>query len=180
MVIKNRRRDLLPMLIQMKNKIWNYKYFCHIHSNKFRQEKFGNAWMDYLYQNLLGSEEIIKDILDIFIIKDKIGFIFPEVFYKSTKLPFMLSYKNKIHLNYVINKIFPGNKVGKKFKYPLSNMFWARVDAIKQVFGHKYIYMLKKKDFENDLILNNHFNEAFWLYVVKMNGYFYKTIFKGI
>ena len=180
MIIKNRRRDLLPMLIQMKNKIWNYKYFCHIHSNKFGQEKFGNVWINYLYQNLLGSEEIIKDILDIFKIKGKIGFIFPEVFYKSKKLPFVLSYKNKIHLNYIINKIFPGNKAGIKFIYPLGNMFWARVGAIKQVFGHKYIYMLKKKDFENNLRLNNHFSEAFWLYVVKMNGYFYKTIFKGI
>ena len=66
---------------------------------------------------------------------------------------------NNVYLNYVINKIFPGYEVGKKFKYPLGNMFWARVDAIKQVFMHKYVYMLKKIDTEKDLKLTSHFNE---------------------
>ncbi len=179
-LIENRGRDLLPMLIQMKNRIWSYKYFCHIHSKKSNSTEFGNAWRDYLYQNLLGNEEIIKDILDTFIKKEEIGFIYPEVVYKLTKMPFMSAKDNNVYLNYVINKIFPGYEVGKKFKYPLGNMFWARVDAIKQAFMHKYVYMLKKIDTEKDLKLTSHFNEVFWLYLVKMNGYFYKTIFKSI
>ena len=180
LVIENRRSDLLPMLIQMKNKIWNYKYFCHIHYKISNSKEFENVWNDYLYQNLLGNEKIVKNILDTFIKKNEIGFIYPEIFYKTKKLPY-ISLKNKnIHLNYIINKIFPGNRVGTKLKYPLGNMFWAKVDAIKQAFGHKYIYMLKKKDAEKDLWLNSNFNEVFWLYLVKMNRYLYKTIFNGI
>ena len=123
---------------------------------------------------------MIKDIMNDFIQNKEIGFIYPEVFYKLTKMPFMSAKDNNVYLNYVINKIFPGYEVGKKFKYPLGNMFWARVDAIKQAFMHKYVYMMKKIDTEKDLKLTSHFNEVFWLYLVKMNGYFYKTIFKSI
>ena len=179
-VLENKGRDLLPMVIQMKNKIWNYKYFCHIHSKKSNFTKFGNVWRHYLYQNLLGNEEIIKDIIGTFIKKEEIGFIYPEIVYNLTKMPFMLSKNNNIYLNYVINKIFPGYQVGTKLKYPLGNMFWAKVDAIKQAFRHKYVYMLKNIDTEKDLNITSYFNEVFWLYLVKKNGYFYKTIFKSI
>ena len=166
--------------MQMKNKIWKYKYFCHIHSKKSNSTEFGNAWRDYLFQNLLGNEGIIKDNLDTLINKEDIGFIYPEVVYKLTKMPFTLAKDNNNYLNYIINKIFPGYEIGKKLKYPLGNMFWARVDSIKQAFGHKYVYMLKKIDSEKDWKFTSHFNEIFWLYLVKMNGYFYKTIFKSI
>ena len=35
LIVKNKGRDILPLLIQLNNKIIkNYKYFCHIHSKK--------------------------------------------------------------------------------------------------------------------------------------------------
>ena len=151
-----------------------------MHYKISNSKEFENVWNDYLYQNLLGNEEIIKDILDTFAKKNEIGFIYPEIFYKTKKLPSISSKNKNIHLNYIINKIFPGNKAGIKFIYPLGNMFWARVDSIKQAFGHKYVYMLKKIDSEKDWKFTSHFNEIFWLYLVKMNRYLYKTIFNGI
>ena len=51
----------------MRHKITNYEYFCHIHSKKEDNTEFGNISKDYLYQNLLGNSEIIKDIFDTFI-----------------------------------------------------------------------------------------------------------------
>ena len=33
-IVKNKGRDVLPLLIQMKNNIKKYKYICHIHSKK--------------------------------------------------------------------------------------------------------------------------------------------------
>ena len=180
MIVKNQGRDLLPMLIQMKHKIYYYDYFCHIHSKSSNFTYFGNAWRDYLYNNLLGSEQIIKDILDIFIQKEEIGFIYPEVVYKFIKMPFMSLKITNEYLNYVINKIYPGYQVGQKFKYPLGNMFWARVDAIKQAFTNSYVNMVKKNDAEKVYNLTSHANEVAWLYFVKINGYSYKTIFKSI
>ena len=180
MVIENKGRDMIPMLWQMKNKIWNYKYFCHIHSKTSNYTEFGNIWRHYLYHNLLGSKEIVMDILDTFINKEEIGFIYPEVVYKLTKMPIMMVRNSILYLNFIINKLYPGYKQGKKFKYPLGNMFWAKVDAIRQVFTHKYVYMFQKNDVELDYKFVSHANEIAWLYIVKRNGYFYKTIFNGI
>ena len=36
--------------------------------------------------------------------------------------------------NFILNKIFPGYKIEKTFDFPAGNMFWARVDAIYQIF----------------------------------------------
>ena len=180
LIIQNQGRDLLPMLIQMRHKITNYEYFCHIHSKRDNYTEFGNVWRNYLYQNLLGNTEIIKDIFNTFISKEEIGFIFPEVVYKFIKMPFMLGKNNTKYLNYVINKISPGYKVGSIFKYSSGNMFWAKVDAIKQAFRNKYVKMVKNNDAEKIFNITSYANEVAWLYFVKINGYLYKTIFKSI
>ena len=168
------------MLIQMRHKITNYEYLCHIHSKRDNYTEFGNVWRNYLYQNLLGNTEIIKDIFNTFISKEEIGFIFPEVVYKFIKMPFMLGKNNTKYLNYVINKISPGYKVGSIFKYSSGNMFWAKVDAIKQAFRNKYVKMVKNNDAEKIFNITSYANEVAWLYFVKINGYLYKTIFKSI
>ena len=104
MVIENKGRDLLPMLWQMKNKIWSYKYFCHIHSKTSNHTEFGNIWRKYLYHNLLGNKEIVMDILDTFIKKDEIGFIYPEVVYKYSKMPLMMVRNSIFYVNFTVNK----------------------------------------------------------------------------
>ena len=148
MVIENKGRDMIPMLWQMKNRISSYKYFCHIHSKTTNFTEFGNVWRHYLFHNLLGSKEIIMDILDTFVNKEEIGFIYPEVVYKYTKMPIMMVRNSILYLNSVINKLYPGYKMGRKFKYPLGNMFWAKVDAIKPFFSHKFVYMMDRNEAE--------------------------------
>ena len=59
-------------------------------------------------------------------------------------------------------------------------MFWAKVDAIKQAFRNKYVKMIKNNDTEKIFNIASYANEVAWLYFVKINGYFYKTIFKSI
>ena len=179
MVIKNKGRDMLPLLYQFKNRIQYYKYLCHIHTKKSNFTTFGVIWRQYLYENLLGSSELISEILHIFEENEQIGFIYPEIFYRSAKLPFMLNKNNTEYLNYFLNKMFPGTKVGKEIKFPLGNMFWARIDAIQQAFSHKFVYMFDKYEAETSNI-THHANEVIWLYFVKKNGYFFKTIFNTI
>ena len=56
-------------------------------------------------------------------------------------------------------------------------MFWAKVNAIYQIFGIRF-----KKIFPKELNQINgtimHGIERIWLYLVKLNGYYYKIIFK--
>ena len=56
-------------------------------------------------------------------------------------------------------------------------MFWARINAIYQIFEYNFnLYYFKEKDLTNDSII--HGIERIWLYLVKINGYYYKKIFK--
>ena len=178
-VVNNKGRDMLPLLYQLKNRIRYYKYICHIHTKKSNFTEYGEVWRTYLYNNLLGSSQIITKILHNFEENEKIGMIYPENFYRATRLPFVINRNNSVYLNFFLNKMFPGYKVGKDFKFPLGNMFWARVDAIRQAFSHKFVYMFDKNEAEASN-MTHHANEIMWLYFVKQNGYFFKTIFNNI
>ena len=85
-IVKNIGRDILPFLSQMKFKFKRYKYFCHIHTKKSKHNIFlGSNWRKYLYENLLGSKEVISEILTDFEKYEKLGFIFPEPYYDIIK-----------------------------------------------------------------------------------------------
>ena len=135
------------------------KYICHIHTKKSNHKSLlGENWRNYIYSNLFGSEEIVSNILFDFQTKEKLGFLFPE-----------------IYINSILCKIFPKFKIGEKLEFPAGNMFWAKIQAIYQIFNIKILYP-KELNQTNDTIM--HGIERIWLYLVKLNGYYYKTIFK--
>ena len=166
------------MLIQLKYVIKNYKYICHIHSKKtIYNPKIGNEWRNYLYENLLGNKEIISEILTDFESNKKIGFIFPETFYNIIKYTWKTSKTVKKYMNLLLNEIFPGYKIKKKLVFPAGDMFWAKVNAIYQIFEQN---IEKQCPDEVNMSQNTilHAIERIWLFIVKLNGYYYKKIFK--
>ena len=179
-LVLNRGRDVRPLLIQLRNVIKKYKYFCHIHTKKSSLINFGNDWRNYLYNNLLGSKKIISEIINEFENNKKLGFIIPEFYYKVLDLygkePNDSNYK---YMNYIIKKLFLKYEISKNyFDYPEGDMFWARVKAVYQLFNLN----LKKFPRESGQINLTlmHGIERIWLYIVKLNGYYYKKIFKHI
>lgn len=178
-VIKNKGRDVLPFIIQLKNNFKKFKYICHIHTKKSLHSNIGDEWRRYLLFNLLGNNEIISEILTDFENNNKLGLIFPEIYYKI--MMFFntgISKSNLNKMNYIIKKIFPKVKIIDKFsEFPAGNMFWARISAIYQIF----IINIEKK-FPNELgqldFTLMHAVERIWPYLTKLNGYYYKHIFK--
>lgn len=177
-IFKNKGRDVLPFLIQMHNHIKNYKYICHIHSKKTKFINFGDEWRNYLYNNLLGSENIVSEILSDFEFKNQLGIIFPEPFYKV-----LLSYgteiteKDKYYMNYLLKKINKSFRIGNKIEFPIGNMFWAKVKSIYQIFELDFKYEFPEENYQIDGTIM-HGIERIWLYLVKLNGYNYMKIFK--
>ena len=81
-IFENKGRDVVPFLSQMKRKIKRYKYICHIHTKKTYYMNFSDDWRNYLFNNLLGNKNIISEIITDFENNSKLGFIFPENYYK--------------------------------------------------------------------------------------------------
>ena len=177
-IFQNKGRDVLPFLFQLKNEIKKYKYICHLHTKKTQFTNFGDEWRKYLYNNLLGSKEIISEILTDFEIYPKLGIIFPETFYKV-----LINYDNevtkldKFYMNFIIKKLSKSFRIGNNIEFPVGNMFWAKTDSIHQIFGIKLkkIFPKEKKQIDGTIM---HGIERIWLFLVKFNGYYFKKIFK--
>lgn len=171
-IVENKGRDIYPLLIQMK-KVWHkYKYFCHIHTKKSMHDPlYGNSWRHYLYKNILGSNEVISNILTYFESEEKLGFIFPETFYEAKVHALKLKEPLISSINYLLNKIFYGYKIGTLLDFPAGDMFWAKFKAVYQMFII---------DFSRDICEEGkpltmlYALERIWLYIVKLNGYYYK------
>ena len=172
-------KSKVPIIIKLKKRIKYYKYFIHLYYKESKNNcEYENILMKYLYQNLLGSNEVVSKILTDFENNEHLGFIYPENFYFDKKLPMFFSSNIKSFINSIIKRISPGYIVGSNFKYPLGNMFWARVNAVYQIFDNRFIniFLEETQTVNNETIK---VSEIIWLYLVKINGYFYKTIFNG-
>ena len=175
-IVENKGRDILPFLIQFRDVLDKYKYFCHIHSKKtINQIDIGRKWRTYLYENLLGDSELISEILSDFENNDKLGFIYPENYYDIVRYTMNTEKLIKESMNYLLNKLFPGYIIGDNyFDFPAGDMFWGRSVAVKQIF---------RIDLKNDIPNESNSNllwaiERIWLFIVKINGFFYKKYFK--
>ena len=180
-IFSNKGRDVLPFIIQMKNVFQKYKYICHIHSKKSLFSNFGDEWRNYLYFNLLGNKKIISEIVTEFEKYNKLGLIFAEPFYKIlTNLGKTIIDPNIKYMNYIIKNISPKYRVSQNyFDFPEGNMFWAKIESIYQIFEINIKKRVSKENGMLDLTII-HGIERIWIYLAKINGFFYKKIFKHI
>ena len=176
LIVENKGRDVLPFLSQIKHKFKKYKYLCHIHTKKSQTvPQIGLLWRNYLFKNLLGSDKIISEILYDFEKNKKLGFIFPETFYGILKHFYILTNGTRKWISFLFSKLFPNYEIGELLNFPAGNMFWAKINAIYQIFIYDFgVYFPKENDQINDTIM--HGIERIWLYLVKFNKFSYKTI----
>ena len=180
-IFNNKGRDVLPLLIQLKQQIKKYKYFCHIHTKKSKHIDFGDEWRNYLFNNLLGNSEIISEILTDFENNKKLGLIFPEIYYKVLK-----KFGNNIlganlkYMEAIIKEIAPYLKLSTdNLDFPMGNMFWAKMKSVFQIFQKDFYRQIPNENEQLDGTLI-HGIERIWIYLVKFNGYYYKKIFKHL
>ena len=97
----------------------------------------------------------------------------------------ILAYKkrkesNEKYINELLKNIFPNNKyeVGNIIEFPAGDMFWAKTLAIYQIFELDIYkeFPIEKGQLDDTIM---HGIERLWLYLVKLNGYYYKKIFKN-
>ena len=167
----------MPFIKQIKTKFRHYKYICHLHTKKsLTAPEIGILWRNYLYDNLLGSVNVVSEILHELESNKNLGFLFPETFYKIIPQFYLLTVGTKKWMNFLASKLFSKYKLGDLSNFPAGNMFWARIEAIFQIFLYDFSeYFPNENEQTNDTIL--HAIERIWLYLVKYNNYYYKIIF---
>ena len=177
-LVQNKGRDLIPFLEQIGEVLDDYKYICHIHSQK-EYFRFGISWTNFLLSNLLGSKELVSEILNDFEHYEQLGIVFPEPHSDLNDINEISDYSlhlksiMKSNMNFIINKMIQGYQIENDMEFPEANMFWAKIDAIYQLFKTDLSMYLQG---ESQPLLNA--IGRLWLYIAKYNGYSYKKILK--
>ena len=179
LIVKNKGRDVLPFLTQIKTKYRFYKYLCHLHTKKTKYSPItGLLWRNYLYNNLLGNNKIVSEILFDFEKDKKLGFIFPETYIGILKFSLLVSNKTRSWMEFLASKLFPNCKLGGFLDFPAGNMFWSKTAAIYQIFTHDLTKYFPNESAQKSFTIM-HGIERIWLYIVKFNYFKYKIIFKS-
>ena len=169
-IVSNKNREIVPCIIQMQDVLENYDFFCHIHSEK---HEFNSDLRKYLLRSLLYDESRIRDIIETFEEQENIGIAYPELFSNFSSYIVWGEYKKDVVE--LLDKINGFTRIDDIPEFPAGNMFWAKTDAVKQIFNHYSFNGCLEENRENELVLN-HIIERAWYYVAKANGYEKKTI----
>ena len=172
----NRGRDVAPFLSDMRERINGYRYFCHIHTKKSQQNAYGNAWRRYLFRNLLGSETLVREILYMFESEPDLGIVMPQ---SLDLIRGAVRWRgNRENAEVLMSRmgfpgILPDNKREENIMFPAGNMFWARTDAVRQMFdvslGPAYEDFPEEQGQLDGTVM--HAIERVWCYLARANGY---------
>lgn len=127
-IFPNRGRDIAAAFVGFKEIYNSYDVCVHLHSKKSpHAERRLAGWRDYLYENLLGSPEIVGDILNI-LANEKVGAVFPQYF---DPIRIFINWGE----NYQLTKKFLGGlgiEIDNRhlIEFPAGSMFWFKPKAL--------------------------------------------------
>ena len=81
-LVANQGRDLIPFIIGSAELWRSYDLVLHIHTKKSAHIEWGSHWRAYLFDQLFGSREIVKAVLDTFASDPKLGMLYPANFHR--------------------------------------------------------------------------------------------------
>ncbi|PUE13570.1 glycoside hydrolase family 99-like domain-containing protein [Limnohabitans sp. WS1] len=131
-------RDIGPLMVELGDKIGSYDFIGHFHSKKSTTVNWGDQWRHYLFDNLLGSSEIVAGIFEQFSNDPKLGLMFPQNY------PLIAPYADwgglELECHRLLKSVGIDNCLPGRPDFPAGNMFWARTSAIKPLFDRKWSY----------------------------------------
>lgn len=147
LLIENRGRDVSSLLVGAAPYIYDYDLVCYMHDKKTTQIKpyLNGVGFDYkCFDNLLGSEKLIYNIIETFEKNPRLGMLMPPPpnhgnFYQIIGSEWASNYENTISLLY---------RLGIKLQVywtkepitPLGTMFWFRPQVLNKLFEQKWTY----------------------------------------
>ena len=174
---QNRGRDVSALIVSAKEYVLNSDYICFVHDKAANFDYLKNDvdfWVMNLWENTLGSQAFIRNIVKLFDNDKKLGGLFPP----SPIGKYIDAWidnnwgDNFDNVKKLSNDL--GLRVDIKYDAPfisLSNVFWARVESIKAIFKIDWGY----DDFDVEPLpidgTLSHAIERIWGYIILDKGY---------
>lgn len=175
-VFPNKGRDMGPFVVGFRDIYQSYDLVCFVHSKK--SCIYGDnlqGWRSYLLSNLMGSADIVQNIIDYFANDSKLGMICPDTF-----PPVMNMHDwggNREGVQFLARQMDLSVDFSSPPDFPAGSMFWFRPQALKPIFELD----LSFADFEDrseektDGTLAHAFERLFF-YVVEKSGFNWQRI----
>jgi hypothetical protein len=128
-VFENRGRDIAPFVVGYARVFNDYEYFVHLHTK--RSPHGGDpleGWFDYLLDNLLGSQQIVKSVFKLFS-EFNLGIVYPQHFFFLRKL-LNWGYDFDLAASLLRRAGFALDKQ-RLLEFPSGSMFWGRSAALR-------------------------------------------------
>ena len=175
----NRGRDVSSLLVTFAPYVKNYEAFCFVHDKKSKQIPYtlSQDFMRRCLECCLESKEYVKDLVEeLFDGSSRTGVMMPPVPYFSLYITLGAEvFEGTVDW---LRKLFDMLKLKVPFDdkviAPFGTMFWARTDALSDLFAYKWDY----DDFpEEPMPIDHtisHALERVFCYCAQNRGYFSK------
>lgn len=159
-----------------------YEYICYIHDKKSPYGQFsiqGQQFAERLYENLVGSKEIVKNIINLFIDNPKLGILGAPMVYHGA---YFMAAKRGQAGNYQgvldLIKLLDLNVSIDVNKVPVSaygDMFWFRADALRKAINHGFTYDDFNIKYKQDFTILHAIERCYGL-IAQDAGYYYAEV----
>jgi GT2 family glycosyltransferase len=128
-VVENRGRDIAPKLVGFKDVYPKYDYVIHLHTKWSDHASALAHWRGHIYENLLGSPDIVRSIFEAFARTPDLGLIAAQHF---ELISHWINWGGNLKPARMLAKRmgFDFNERGV-LDFPSGSMFWARTAALK-------------------------------------------------
>ena len=179
LLIENRGRDVSSLLVACAPFVNNYDYVCFMHDKKTTQLKpyaNGESFAYKCFENCLGSNILINNILETFESNPRLGMLMPPPpnhgnLYQTIGQEWASNYDNTMSLAHEL-RLGVNIYWNREPISPLGTMFWFRPKAMHALFAHGWEYSdfpREPNGFDGTLL---HAVERIYGYVVQHEGYF--------
>ncbi|MCJ2027831.1 glycosyltransferase [Methylobacterium sp. J-043] len=127
-VVPNRGRDIAPFLIGSRD-IWEkYDIVLHLHTKRSTHVYWGDEWRRYLYDQILGSHQLVDNVISYFEQNNTLGCLYPRNFYRIKE--FVDVENNMSRIKNFLESVNCGNGPLVQPDYPAGSMAWYRTKAL--------------------------------------------------
>jgi|GEM_PF-1327272 len=126
---ENWGRDIVPKLLAWPEIYRSHDLMLHIHTKKSDYNNFLYRWRGYLFDTLIGSPEIVRNILQLFALDERLGMVAPVHYHP-------LNVSDPMGGNYddvraLAARMGIGIHRRQYLDFPAGSMFWARTAALR-------------------------------------------------
>ncbi len=159
-----------------------YEYLCYFHDKKSPYTQFaihGEQFARRCYENLFGTPEVVKNIINLFEENPRMGVLGPPMVYHGEYFMAAMrgwggNYKNTVDL---ADRLDLNVKIDPCLMpvAPYGDMFWFRAEAMKKAIGHHLTYDDLTVNYKEDFTIL-HAMERIPSFAAQDSGYYYADV----